>query len=370
MTSQSVPSQGNAVMSMMAQHDDGIPRSGIASSATAAGGAPWSQAFNPQAAASPANARRRSEQRYLRSTIVAFLLFTMAFAVLFTPFILQQRATEKESQVADAAASHVMGWPSSKAERMFAQARAYNRRLASSGQPVIGEAADPFAPTSSGSSASDATANTTEAWRHDTEYLSLLNVSHGVMGSIRIPKISVNLPIYHGTSDAVLDDGVGHVYGTSLPVGGDGSHSVLTAHRGLSNKTLFTRLDELRVGDPFYIKIMNETLGYRVISITTIKPSEINGLTIRKGQDLVTLMTCTPYGVNTHRLLVTGRRANIPKSIPEPDDATQDTKQAKTVALAVAAVTLVYGLLATRFRPRPLPVRHRANASPLRGLGV
>ena len=220
MTSQSVPSQGNAVVSMTAQHDDGIPRSGIASSATAAGGVPWSQAFNPQAAASPANARRRSEQRYLRSTIVAFLLFTMAFAVLFTPFILQQHATEKESQVADAAASHVMGWPSSKAERMFAQARAYNRRLASSGQPVIGEAADPFAPTSSGSSASDATANTTEAWRHDTEYLSLLNVSHGVMGSIRIPKISVNLPIYHGTSDAVLDDGVGHVYGTSLPVGG------------------------------------------------------------------------------------------------------------------------------------------------------
>ena len=115
---------------------------------------------------------------------------------------------------------------------------------------------------------------------------------------------------------------------------------------------------------------MNETLGYRVISITTIKPSEINGLTIRKGQDLVTLMTCTPYGVNTHRLLVTGRRANIPRSIPEPDDATQDTKQAKTVALAVAAVTLVYGLLATRFRPRPLPVRHRADGSPLRGSGV
>ncbi|MGN0102705.1 class C sortase [Bifidobacterium thermacidophilum] len=367
MTSQSVPSQGNAVVSMTAQHDDGIPRSGIASSATAAGGVPWSQAFDPQAAASPANARRRSEQRYLRSTIVAFLLFTMAFAVLFTPFILQQRATEKESQVADAAASHVMGWPSGKAERMFAQARAYNHRLALSGQPVIGEAADPFAPSSS---ASDATANTTEAWRHDTEYLSLLNASHGVMGSIRIPKISVNLPIYHGTSDAVLDDGVGHVYGTSLPVGGAGSHSVLTAHRGLSDKTLFTRLDELRVGDPFYIKIMNETLGYRVISITTIKPSEINGLTIRKGQDLVTLMTCTPYGVNTHRLLVTGRRANIPKSIPEPDDATQDTKQAKTVALAVAAVTLVYGLLATRFRPRPLPVRHRADGSPLRGSGV
>lgn len=272
MTSRSVPSQGNAVVSMMAQHDDGIPCSGIASSATAGNGVSWSQAFDPQAAASPANARRRSEQRYLRSTIVAFLLFTMAFAVLFTPFILQQRATEKESQVADAAASHVMGWPSSKAERMFAQARAYNRRLASSGQPVIGEAADPFAPTSSGSSTSDATANTTEAWRHDTEYLSLLNASHGVMGSIRIPKISVNLPIYHGTSDAVLDDGVGHVYGTSLPVGGAGSHSVLTAHRGLSNKTLFTRLDELRVGDPFYIKIMNETLGYRVISITTIKP--------------------------------------------------------------------------------------------------
>lgn len=321
---------------------------------------PWSEACDLQAAAAQSEARRRDNRRYARATVIAFILFTMAFAVLFTPFVVQQQATMQESKVADDAASHVMGWPSGKAERMFAQARAYNRRLAAIGQPVIGEAADPFATTVSGRSQTAST--TKEAWLNDQEYLGLLNVGHGLMGSVRIPKISVNLPIYHGTSDAVLDDGVGHLYGTSLPVGGSGSHSVLTAHRGLSNKTLFTRLDELRVGDPFYIKIMNETLGYRVERITTITPTEISGLTIRKGEDLVTLMTCTPYGVNTHRLLVTGKRANIPKSIPNPEDATQDVKRANLTALAATVVALVYGLLGLRFRPRMLPIRHRRSS--------
>ncbi|MEJ5921624.1 class C sortase [Bifidobacterium thermophilum] len=350
----------------MTKHDDAtVPTAAPATVPTAV---PWNQALDLQAAADRLSARRRSERRYTRATIVAFILFSMAFAVLFTPFILQQRAAMQESKVADDAASHVMGWPSGKAERMFAQARAYNRRLASSGQPVIGEAADPFA--NAASAASRSSSKPSEAWLNDQEYLGLLNVGHGLMGSIRIPKISVNLPIYHGTSDAVLDDGAGHLYGTSLPVGGASSHSVLTAHRGLSNKTLFTRLDELRVGDPFYIRIMNETLGYRVESITTIKPTQISGLTIRKGEDLVTLMTCTPYGVNTHRLLVTGRRANIPKSIPEPDDATPDARQAKSVALAVAVVTLVYGLLGLRFRPRMLPVRHRRDVLPSHGCTV
>ncbi|MFR0568623.1 class C sortase [Bifidobacterium apri] len=337
---------------MMMQHDTSAPTA-----------VPWDGAFDVHAAAASMESRQRDERRYIRATVAAFILFTMAFAVLFTPFVLQQRESMKQSSVADAASSHVMGWPSGKAERMFAQARAYNRRLAASGQPVIGEASDPFnspGATSHGSSqTSSRSSSSHEAWLHDKEYLSLLNVGHGVIGSIQIPKISVNLPIYHGTSDAVLDDGVGHLYGTSLPVGGAGTHSVLTAHRGLSNKTLFTRLDELQVGDPFYIKVMNETLGYRVISITTIEPTQIKGLTIRTGEDLVTLMTCTPYGINTHRLLVTGKRANIPKSIPEPADATQDIKRANLTALAVAVMTLVYGLLALRFRPRAYPVRHR-----------
>ncbi len=146
----------------------------------------------------------------------------------------------------------------------------------------------------------------------EENYNNLLNVSGsgimGVMGSIEIPKIEVNLPIYHGTSDEVLNVGVGHLMESSLPVGGENTRAVLTGHRGLPNSKLFTRLDELEIGDLFYIRILNDTLAYQVCDIDVIDPEDIDSLQIQEGRDLVTLLTCHPYGINTHRLIVTGER--------------------------------------------------------------
>ena len=130
----------------------------------------------------------------------------------------------------------------------------------------------------------------------------------GIMGYLEIPKISVCLPVYHGTEDEVLARGAGHLEGSSLPVGGGGTHTVLTGHRGLPSAKLFTDLDQLREGDTFRIMTLGDTLEYEVTGIRTVLPEETKDLRILEGKDLATLVTCTPYGVNTHRLLVTGER--------------------------------------------------------------
>ena len=128
------------------------------------------------------------------------------------------------------------------------------------------------------------------------------------MGYITIEKIGVKLPIYHGTSDAVLNAAVGHLEGSSLPVGGQSTHAVLSAHRGLPSAKLFTDLDKLELGDTFQITVLNRVLTYEVDQIQIVEPTEISELYIRDGQDHCTLITCTPYGINTHRLLVRGTR--------------------------------------------------------------
>ena len=141
------------------------------------------------------------------------------------------------------------------------------------------------------------------------EYEELLNTAGtGMMGSLEIPKIDVDLPVYHGTSQSVLSAGVGHLEGSSLPVGGTGTRCVLTGHRGLPGSRLFTRLDELEEGDLLYMRILGEVLAYQVEKIEVIDPQEVEKLEIREGQDLLSLVTCTPYGINTERLVVTGRR--------------------------------------------------------------
>ena len=151
----------------------------------------------------------------------------------------------------------------------------------------------------------------------EENYNQTLNIGNGIMGSIEIPKISVNLPIYHGTSDEVLSAGVGHVNGSSLPIGGSSTKSILTGHRGLPSSKLFTRLDELELNDLFFISVLNETLAYKVVNIQVIEPEDVSSLEIEEGRDLVSLITCTPYGVNTHRLVVTGERTTYEKSVYE-----------------------------------------------------
>ena len=151
-----------------------------------------------------------------------------------------------------------------------------------------------------------------------TEYESQLNIDDsGIMGYVVIPKINVSLPIYHGTKDTVLQSGIGHLEGSSLPIGGEGTHSVLSGHRGLPSAKLFTNIDQLVEGDTFTVRVLREVLTYEVDEIRTVLPHEVNSLQIVKGQDYCTLLTCTPYGVNTHRLLVRGHR--IPT--PEGEDA-------------------------------------------------
>ena len=140
-------------------------------------------------------------------------------------------------------------------------------------------------------------------------YNCLLNLTgNGVMGSLEIPKINVNLPIYHGTDDEVLSAGIGHMEGTSLPVGGENTRTVLAGHRGLPNSKLFTRLDEVEKGDYFFLKVFDEVLAYEVINIEVIEPEDSGKLDIVPEKDLATLLTCTPYGINSHRLIVTGER--------------------------------------------------------------
>ena len=142
------------------------------------------------------------------------------------------------------------------------------------------------------------------------EYESLLNISgNGVMGYINIPKINISLPVYHGVDESVLQVAVGHIEGTSLPVGGKGTHSVLSGHRGLPSARLFTDLDELEKGDIFFLMILDETLSYEVDQIRIVLPQELQDLEIDPYMDYCTLITCTPYGVNTHRLLVRGHRS-------------------------------------------------------------
>lgn len=154
------------------------------------------------------------------------------------------------------------------------------------------------------------------------EYAKQLDEPMGIMGIVKIPKIGVKLPIYHGSSQEVLAYGAGHLYGTDLPVGGKTRHAVVTAHTGLPNATMFDDLVELKKGDFFYFDAQGETLRYRVFRISVVDPHDIRLLQRENGRDLATLLTCTPYGVNTQRLLVTGYRV-LPDPVSAPGDKLQ-----------------------------------------------
>lgn len=178
-------------------------------------------------------------------------------------------------------------------------------------------------------------------------YLKLLSFSGtSVMGVIEIPEIDVNLPIYHGTEEDVLSVGVGHLEGTSLPVGGANTHCVLTGHRGLPNAKLFTRLDELEYKDLFYIKVGEKISAYSVCEIQVINPEDVSGLAIKGGKDLVSLLTCTPYGINSHRLVVTGERIEY-KQI-EHDSIEPQVASKREIIFALLPFIMI-GVVATKF---------------------
>ena len=153
-------------------------------------------------------------------------------------------------------------------------------------------------------------------------YDTLLNVREdGLMGYVEIPAIGVNLPIYHGTEESTLDRGVGHLLGSSLPVGGIATHCVLTGHSGLAGQKMFSDLNLLKEGDIFFLRVLGQTLAYKVVEIYTVLPEDTGKLTIDAGRDLCTLVTCTPYGVNSHRLLIRGERTEYEEAVSIVEDA-------------------------------------------------
>ena len=172
------------------------------------------------------------------------------------------------------------------------------------------------------------------------EYEHILNISNGVMASLEIPQIDVNLPIYHGTSDDILSVGVGHLSETSLPIGGSNTHCVLTGHRGLPSSKLFTRLDELEKGDLFYIHVFNEIHAYKINGIKVIDPEDTMGFEIEDGQDKVSLITCTPYGINTQRLVVTGCRVKY--SVKEKETIKKKLPSLREIIFVMIPVVFLF----------------------------
>ena len=191
----------------------------------------------------------------------------------------------------------------------------------------------------------------------EESYGRLLNVrGDGIMGYIQIPKIGVELPIYHGTAEETLDKGVGHLLGTSLPVGGIGTHCVLTGHSGLAGTRMFSDLDQLNKGDVFYVRVLDETHAYMIMDINTVLPEDTSKLEIDPQRESVTLVTCTPFGVNTHRLLVRGERIEVgmaermienAEAQEEPAKSTWTQEYLKGVGLGFLGIILVTALVLT-----------------------
>lgn len=204
-------------------------------------------------------------------------------------------------------------------------------------------------------------------------YDELLNIQgNGLIGYIEAPIIGLDLPIYHGTGESTLSCGVGHLLGSSLPVGGSGTHCVLTGHSGLAGQKLFSDIDLLKEGDHFLLRVLGQTLAYRVKDIYTVLPEDSEKLTIEAGRDLCTLVTCTPYGVNTHRLLIRGERTEYEEAIRVIDDAEFSPVEESTWGdeyrhgliyggLTVAGIGACYGICKVmgKTQQRKLRNRHR-----------
>ncbi len=224
------------------------------------------------------------------STIILILIFLVGLSVMLYPSVSDAVNRKHQSRAVAGYAEEVDQLSDADYQTYFDAADAYNRQL-----------------------------NTTPNAFYKPDlvsgYAQTLDISGtGIMGYITIPKISVELPIYHGTDEGVLQVAAGHLEGSSLPVGGAGTHAVISAHRGLPSAKLFTNLDELEVGDRFTITVLNRVLTYEVDQISIVLPTEIDQLLPTEGMDYVTLMTCTPYGINTHRLLVRGKRVETTES--------------------------------------------------------
>ncbi len=238
------------------------------------------------------------------STIFLFLIFFVGLSLLLYPTVADYWNSLHQSQAVVEYAEQVANLDDELYDQLLQAARDYNEKLRSK-------------------------ENRYRMTEEDTaEYEALLNLTgNGIMGYIEIPSIDVSLPIYHGVEDSVLQIAIGHVEWSSLPIGGKGTHAVVSGHRGLPSARLFTDLDKLVVGDTFVIRVLDETVTYEVDQILIVLPEEIDALQIDPEADLCTLVTCTPYGVNTHRMLVRGHRI-------------ENAEEAKTIRVTADAMLI------------------------------
>ena len=275
-------------------------------------------------------------KRRLLAIAPPILLLAGILVLLYPVFATQYNNYRQESIASQFSAVAEDAGPDAVAENLR-RADEYNANAAES--PIL----DPWL---------DAQRPGTEAYQ---EYLSQLNIND-VMATVKIPSIDVNLPIYHGTETATLDKGVGHLFGTALPVGGESTHTVLTGHTGLGNATMFDQLTSVKMGDYFYIETAGRHLKYQVTDIRVVLPHETESLNKVEGKDLATLITCTPYGVNTHRLLVTGERVPMDEAAVAAEAAQVKGSVMKpwmiAVLASVAVILLVAGILWLRSRKR------------------
>ncbi len=284
------------------------------------------------------------------SGILFGLMFLLGFAILIYPTVSNQWNTYRQNQLISSYEELIGKMAEEDFTKEWEKANAFNNTIIHNNifGDVFGENGDDI---------------------KNTEYWQILNVGNdGVMGYVSIPKINIKLSIYHGTADDVLQTGIGHLNGTKLPIGGESTHSVLAAHRGLPSARLFTDIDQLERGDMFYIHVLDETLAYQVDQILDMVDKDDDetlqkALQIEEGQDHVTLFTCTPYGVNSHRLLVRGTR--VPYNGEEEIESTAAESMLKSIQnyymiylILGLSVTLLVILL-MRFLIKPGKKKHK-----------
>ena len=293
--------------------------------------------MNGESVSTQAPDKKKTPLKWRLLTIAPPILLLAGILVLLYPVLATQYNNQRQERIAsEFSAVADQAGPDAVAESLR---RADEYNLKASESPIL----DPWL---------DAQRPGTAQYQ---DYLSQLNLND-VMATIKIPSIDVNLPIYHGTENATLDKGIGHLFGTALPVGGESTHTVLTGHTGLGNATMFDQLTSVKVGDVFYIETAGRHLKYQVTDIRVVLPTETESLNKVDGKDLATLITCTPYGINTHRLLVTGER------VPMDDDAVAaEAAQVKgsvmkpwmiAVLAAVALILVVAAVIWVRSRTR------------------
>lgn len=276
----------------------------------------------------------REKRRTIITISLAVLLFLLALGLTVYPIFSSRYNEAHQSQIHTEYQDAVNALPDAAIPEARAAAQSYNEELWSS---IV----------QYGSYSKDSVTSAME------EYAGLLDLTGtGTMGYVHIPKLAVSLPIYHGTEEETLDRGVGHLIGSSLPIGGSSTHAILTGHSGLASQKMFSDLDKLEVGDTFYLEVLNEFLAYEVDQINTVLPHDTAYLGLEEGKDLCTLVTCTPFGVNTHRLLIRGHRIAYtpedeesptiePAETSEPVDSTWEQEYEKGVYFAIGVVVVI-----------------------------